>query len=70
MKIILTTSLAGPTLSGMPGEEIDLDDETARRFLDRGLAVLPETSEAPDSKPAPRKKKTSTAGRKRKPAES
>ena len=38
MKVKLLVSMAGPTAAHNAGDEIDVDDATAKRFIERKLA--------------------------------
>ena len=38
MKVKLLVSMAGPDVSHNAGDEIDVDDATAKRFIERNIA--------------------------------
>ena len=38
MKVKLLVSMAGPTIAHNAGDEIDVDDATAKRFIERNIA--------------------------------
>ena len=59
MKVKLLVSMAGPDMSHNAGDEIDVDDATAKRYIERIIAE-PIASKPPKEtaeKKAPRKRK-------------
>ena len=40
MKVKLLVSMAGPTAAHNAGDEIDVDDATAKRFIERNMEML------------------------------
>ena len=59
MKVKLLVSMAGPTAAHIAGDEIDVDDATAKRFIERNIAepVASEPEKETAEKKAPRKRK-------------
>lgn len=50
MRVKLRTILAGPGISGQPGEVIDVDDERGRGLVAGGYATLVPTTPPPPSR--------------------
>ena len=59
MKVKLLVSMAGPTAAHHAGDEIDVDDATAKRFIERNIAepVASKPAKETAEKKAPRKRK-------------
>ena len=59
MKVKLLVSMAGPAVAHNAGDEIDVDDATARRFIERNIAepVASKTAKETAAKKTPRKRK-------------
>jgi len=59
MKVKLLVSMAGPNAAHNAGDEIDVDDATAKRFIERNIAepIVSETAKETAEKKSPRKRK-------------
>ena len=59
MKVKLLVSMAGPAVAHNAGDEIDVDDATAQRFIERNIAepVASKTAKETTAKKTPRKRK-------------
>ena len=59
MKVKLLVSMAGPTAAHNAGDLIDVDDATAKRFIERNIAEPISSKPAKETaeKKAPRKRK-------------
>jgi len=59
MKVKLLVSMAGPTAAHNAGDLIDVDDATAKRFIERNIAepIVSKTAKETAEKKAPRKRK-------------
>ena len=59
MKVKLLVSMAGPTAAHNAGDEIDVDDATAKRFIERNIAepIASKSAKETAEKKAPRKRK-------------
>ena len=59
MKVKLLVSMAGPAVAHNAGDEIDVDDATAQRFIERNIAepVASKTAKETATKKTPRKRK-------------
>ena len=59
MKVKLLVSMAGPAVAHNAGDEIDVDDATAKRFIERNIAepVASKTAKETAAKKTPRKRK-------------
>ena len=59
MKVKLLVSMAGPTAAHNAGDGIDVDDATAKRFIERNIAepIVSKTAKETAEKKAPRKRK-------------
>lgn len=59
MKVKLLVSIAGPAVAHNAGDEIDVDDATAQRFIERNIAepVASKTAKETAAKKTPRKRK-------------
>jgi|TARA_B110000003_G_C16499579_1_gene476845 hypothetical protein len=59
MKVKLLVSMAGPAVAHNAGDEIDVDDATAQRFIERNIAepVASKTAKETAAKKTPRKRK-------------
>ena len=59
MKVKLLVSMAGPTAAHNAGDLIDVDDATAKRFIERNIAepIASKTAKETAEKKAPRKRK-------------
>ena len=59
MKVKLLVSMAGPNAAHNAGDEIDVDDATAKRFIERNIAepIVSKTAKETAEKKAPRKRK-------------
>ena len=59
MKVKLLVSMAGPDMSHNAGDEIDVDDATAKRYIERIIAEPISSKPAKETaeKKAPRKRK-------------
>ena len=59
MKVKLLVSMAGPTAAHNAGDLIDVDDATAKRFIERNIAepVASKPAKETAEKKAPRKRK-------------
>lgn len=59
MKVKLLVSMAGPDVSQNAGDEIDVDDATAKRFIERNIAepIAAKSKKGTAEKKAPRKRK-------------
>jgi len=66
MRIIMKTGLAGHGFAYRSGQEVDLDDATARRLIARGLAVpVREPPVERTVEPEPERTTTRSAGTRR-----
>jgi len=66
MRIIMRTGLAGHGFAYRSGQEVDLDEATARRLIARGLAVpARETSFEIATAPEPERTAAGSAGSRR-----
>ena len=59
MKVKLLVSMAGPTAAHNAGDLIDVDDATAKRFIERNIAepIASKPAKETAEKKAPRKRK-------------
>ena len=59
MKVKLLVSMVGPDVSHNAGDLIDVDDATAKRFIERNIAepIVSKTAKETAEKKAPRKRK-------------
>ena len=59
MKVKLLVSMAGPAAAHNAGDLIDVDDATAKRFIERNIAepIASEPAKETAEKKAPRKRK-------------
>ena len=59
MKVKLLVSMAGPTAAHNAGDEIDVDDVTAKRFIECNIAepILSKPAKETAEKKVPRKRK-------------
>ena len=59
MKVKLLVSMAGPIAAHNAGDEIDVDDATAKRFIERNIAepIVSKSKKETAEKKAPRKRK-------------
>lgn len=59
MKVKLLVSMAGPDVSHNAGDLIDVDDATAKRFIERNIAepVVSKSAKETAEKKSPRKRK-------------
>ena len=59
MKVKLLVSMAGPTAAHNAGDLIDVDDATAKRFIERNIAepIASKAAKETTEKKAPRKRK-------------
>ena len=59
MKVKLLVSMAGPTAAHNAGDLIDVDDATAKRFIERNIAepITSKPAKETAEKKAPRKRK-------------
>jgi len=59
MKVKLLVGMACPTAAQNAGDEIDVDDATAKRFIERNIAepIVSKTAKETAEKKAPRKRK-------------
>ena len=59
MKVKLLVSMAGPAVAHNAGDEIDVDDATAQRFIERNIAepVASKSAKETAAKKTPRKRK-------------
>ena len=59
MKVKLLVSMAGPDVLHNAGDEIDVDDATAKRFIERNIAepIAAKSKKETAEKKAPRKRK-------------
>ena len=59
MKVKLLVSMAGPAVAHNAGDEIDVDNATAQRFIERNIAepVASKTAKETAAKKTPRKRK-------------